>query len=106
MRYKELLNEMRKFNDKHGIERKVDTKKRDDGTIIQMIGAVVIKQGMFKRPCSVLERTYEFSNYNKALTSNDLGYSIFAHCSDGDVLRIEYLDDEHIEDAYVVKVNE
>ena len=107
MRYKELLNEMRKFNDKHGIERKVCVKYKEDGTIIKMVGMVVLSNNMLKREYTKEERIYKFDNYNKALTSNDLGYSIFAHCEyDGDVMRIENLSDDDIEFAEILEIVE
>lgn len=107
MTYKELLKEMRKFNDKHGIERKVCDRHKEDGTLIRMVGMVVLSNKNLKREFTKEERTYLFDNYNKALTSSDLGYSIFAHCEyDGDVMRIENLSNDDIEFAEIIEVVE
>lgn len=107
MKYRELLNEMRKFNDKHGIKRKVCDKYKEDGTLIKMVGMVVLSNNMLNREYTKEERTYTFNNYNKALTSSDLGYSIFAHCEyDGDMMRIENLHNDDIEFAEIIEVIE
>lgn len=107
MKYSELRSKMCDFNSRHGVERKVCEKFKEDGTKIEMIGKVVIKNSKLIREFPVEQRTYTFSNYNKALTSSDLGYSIFAMCAaDDDCMRIEYYNDEDIESAEIVSVVE
>ena len=107
MKYSELRKAMEDFNKKHGIERKVCTKYKEDGTLVEMTGRVVIKNSALVREFPVEQRTYEFSNYNKALTSGDIGYSIFADCiADNDCMRIENFTNDDIEFAEIVKVVE
>lgn len=109
MKYSQLKQAMREFNTKHGITRKVEEKKKDDGTLICMRGKVVIKSSVLRQDMTFTEaqRTYEFTNYNKALTSDDLGYSIFAHCKeDDDCMRIENYRDEDIESAEIIETVE
>lgn len=107
MTYYEVLEAMRSFNKKHDIKRKVDVKRNENGEVINMTGRVVLKDSFFSRKCSLDERTYVFNNYNKALTTGDLGYSIFASCPyDCDCLRIEYLNEEYVEKAEIISVVE
>ena len=107
MKYSELKKAMRDFNEKHGIERKVCDKHKEDGTLIQMTGKVVISNSVLREEYPIEERTYIFSNYNKALTSSDLGYSIFAYCdADNDMMRIENYCDKDIESAEIIEIVE
>lgn len=110
MKYSELKNEMREFNRKHGIERAAMLKQNADGKLIHMKGYVVIKEEALNSgilPYTKEERTYTFSNYNKALTSGDGGYSIFAHNdADGDNARIENLQDSAVEEAGIIETVE
>lgn len=104
MKFSELKRYMSEFNDNYNIKRKVDEKHNTNGDLIECVGEIVISNKVLKREYSILERTYSFNNYNKALTSDDLGYSIFAFCDyDNDVMRIENYDDDAIEDAYIIK---
>lgn len=107
MKYSELRKAMSNFNSKHGVERKVCTKYKEDGTLIHMTGRVVIKNEALIHEFPVEQRTYEFSNYEKALTGGDLGYSIFAHCiADDDCMRIENMSDADFESAEIVEIVE
>lgn len=107
MKFTELWKAMSDFNLKHKIERKVCTKTREDGKLIEMKGKVVIKNSALCREFPIEERTYIFNNYNKALTYNDLGYSIFAYCEkDNDCMRIERMTNDDIELAEIIEVVE
>lgn len=107
MKYSELKQAMEAFNAKHGINRKVDEKITADGKLVEMVGRVVFKNSSLSREFPVEQRTYEFSNYNKALTSGDIGYSIFADCkADNDCMRIEYCGNDDFESAEIVSVTE
>ena len=107
MKFSELRKAMSDFNLKHGVERKVCTKYKEDGALIRMTGRVVIKNSALIREFPIEKRTYEFSNYEKALTSGDLGYSIFAICKeDNDCLRIENMPDSDFESAEIVEIVE
>lgn len=107
MKFSELRKAMSDFNSKHGVERKVCTAYKEDGALIEMRGRVVFKNEALVHEFPVEERTYEFSNYNKALTSGDLGYSIFAYCSaDRSCMRIENMSDADFESAEIVSIVE
>lgn len=108
MKFNELKAAMSDFNAKHGIERKDCTKRREDGTLIHMTGRVVFKNSSLSREFPVEQRTYEFDNYNTALTSGDIGFStIFANCkADNDCMRIEYCGNDDFESAEIVEVIE
>lgn len=107
MLYSELVKVMRDFNTKHNIERKVCMKHRSDGELVQMVGRVVISNSVLNKEYPVEQRTYEFTNYNKALTPDDLGYSIFAYCkTDNDCMRIENYSDADVEYAELVSITE
>ena len=107
MKFSELRKAMSDFNLKHGVERKVCTKYKEDGTLIRMTGRGVIKNSALIREFPLENRTYEFSNYEKALTSGDLGYSIFAMCkADNDCIRIERMPDSDFESAEIVEIVE
>lgn len=107
MKFSELRKQMSDFNLKHGVERKVCDRHKEDGTLIEMTGKVVIKNSKLIHDFPIEQRTYIFNNYNKALTSDDLGYSIFAYCkADEDCMRIENYRDEDIEFAEIISVVE
>ena len=107
MKFSELRKIMSDFNSKHGVERKVCTKYKKDGALIRMTGRVVIKNSALIREFPIEQRTYEFSNYEKALTGGDLGYSIFAMCkADNDCMRIESMLDSDFESAEIVEIVE
>ena len=107
MKFSELKRAMSDFNTKHKIERKVCEKHKEDGTLIKMVGKVVISNSVLRQEYPIEQRTYTFSNYNKALTSSDLGYSIFAYCdADDDCMRIEDYTDNDIESAEIVEIIE
>lgn len=107
MKFSELKREMISFNKKHEITRKVCTKYKDDGTIILMRGKVVLSNKVLNREYPEDERTYVFTNYNKALTSSDIGYSIFGICEkDADFMRLEGYADCDVESAEIIEVVE
>jgi len=107
MKFSEVKAAMRQFNEKHGIERKVCDKHTPDGELIEMVAKVIIKNSKLVREFPVEQRTYTFNNYNKALTSSDLGYSIFAYCeADDDCMRIENYSDEDFEFAEIIKTED
>ena len=107
MKFSEVKKAMKEFNSKHGIERKVCTKHKEDGTLIEMKAYAILKQELFKTPRTDEERKFEFSNYNKALASGDLGFSIFAYCEKTKEFdRIENLSNDDIQDADIIYVVE
>ena len=107
MTFSEVKDKMREFNRKHDIERKVCVRTKKDGTFIEMTARVVLSNSCLNKEYSLEERTYEFTNYNKALTPNDIGYSIFAfNRYDDDCMRIENLTDNDIESAEIISVVE
>lgn len=107
MTYKEVLNAMREFNKKHNINRKVENRVNANGQQIKMVARVVMSQKLFKGPMPIEPRTYTFNNYNKALCSSDLGYSIFAYCEFDDTLsRIEYFTDDDFEECTIISMVE
>ncbi len=109
MKLSELKKEMSDFNDKHDIRRKVNIKYDDIGEPIKMVGKIVIAAKAWPdADYTEEERTYKFDNYNKALTSEDLGYSIFANnvYNEEDVIRIENLKDDLVDSAEIIEVVE
>lgn len=108
MTFSELKKVIRDFNDKHGIERKVDYKYNDKGELIRIVARVVIAKGVFYPQFDDIKyRTLTFNNYEKALTSNDLGYSIFAYCEyDKTSCRIEHYSDSKFENCEILEVIE
>ena len=71
----EIYRLMRMFNDEHGYTTK--------GTDEHITAVAVIKQSSFSKPYTETERSYKFTNDNKAFIAGQLGYSIFADCLDG-----------------------
>lgn len=107
MTFEQIKTQMRAFNSKHGITRKVDDTKNNKGELIEMVGIVVVSNKVLNREYPIEQRTYRFNNYNKALTPNDLGYSIFAICDfDGDVMRIEQFENDDFDSVEILKVVE
>jgi len=107
MTFKELFKTMCDFNKKHDIKRKVDIKYNDKGEKIEMIARVVFKNNVFPREYPIEQRTYTFSNYNKALCSDDMGYSIFAYCDvDGTGERVERCSNNEFEQCDILSINE
>lgn len=105
MTFSELCKEMRVFNAKHSIKKAVDTIKG-----VKMVGEVIFKDEALNpdyAPYSKALRTYIFNNYNKALTTDDLGYSLLAYCkADNDTMRIERYDNEDFESCRIISVEE
>lgn len=108
MLFSELKRVIRDFNEKHDIERKVDYKYNSNKELIRIVVKVVIAKGVFYPQYDDIKyRTLTFNNYEKALTSNDLGYSIFAHCDyDNTACRIEHYDDSKFESCEILEVIE
>lgn len=107
MLFSEVKRKMQDFNSKHNIERKVCHKYNDNGELIQMIAKVIVSNNYLKREYPIEQRTYTFNNYNKALTSSDLGYSIFAYCEyDEDIMRLELMTNDNFENCEIIEVIE
>ena len=107
MKFSELRKAMSDFNSKHGVERKVCVKHKEDGTLIRMTGRVVIKNSALIREFPIEQRTYEFSNYEKALTGGALGSSFFAvFKAADDCLRIGRMHDPDFGSAEIVEIVE
>lgn len=108
MKFSDVRKSMIEFNEKHNIERKVCSKYNASGELITMVARVVIAKHKFREEFQdEKNRTYEFDNYNKALTSGDLGYSIFAYNPfDDDSMRLESYNDTDIEKCEIIRVVE
>ena len=108
MKFSELCNMMREFNNKHNIRRDIDYKRRDDNQLIRMVAKVVItNKPSFIRKFTTEERTYTFNNYQKALCPDNLGYSIYAYCDyDEDIIRMERYPDCDVESVEIIEVVE
>ena len=103
MTWKEAKEYMRKFNRDNNYSR--DNRPERFVTIV-----AVMKNKGFKRTdltacgglsagCFFLERSYEFTNDNKAFLDGMLGYSIFADAIDGtdDCVRLDcYVEEDNI----------
>ena len=86
------------YNKKHG-----NTSKGCMDHICRMIA--VISEDSFKEPYTLEERSYEFTNDNKAFIDGMGGYSIFSNSLDGTDkgVRLEYyLEDEGNKDGWKV----
>ena len=105
MTFSELLKIMREFNNKHDI---THASSIIDG--VKMVAEVIFKDKALNpayAPYSKASRTYRFNNYNKALTTDDLGYSIFAYCkTDNDTMRIERYTNKDFESCRIISVEE
>lgn len=66
---------MRKFNKERGYSTK--------GNKEHLYMVAVIKEDSFNEPYSLTERSYAFSNDNKAFLPNQSSNSVFADCLDG-----------------------
>ena len=57
----------------------------DDGKNlnITMVATILFTEDSFVEPYTEMQRTYMFSNNNKAFKANMGGYSIFGRCADG-----------------------
>ena len=73
--WNEIEKAMWKFNEERGYTTK--------GTAEHLEAVVVFTKDSFTREFTETERSYQFSNDNKAFLPNQLGYSIFADCLDG-----------------------
>ena len=85
----ELCEAMRNFNEKHGYTAK--------GNKVQLEGVVVFTNESFNRMFTEKERSYLFTNDNKAFLPNQCSNSIFADCLDGKDLNVRldwYMYDE------------
>lgn len=78
--WSEVEKAMWKFNEEHGYTTK--------GTEKRLEAVVVFTEDSFSRPFTVEERSYRFSSDNKAFLPNQLGYSIFGDCLDGNDLGV------------------
>lgn len=104
MLFSELKEIMREFNKSLNIKHSCSYVNNDKGQNKTIIAEVVISNDLFNNELPREYRTYEFNNYNKALCSDDLGYSIFAYCkTDQDILRIERLADSQIEECRIIE---
>lgn len=72
--WNEAIELMRKFNEENGYTTK--------GNKEHMYMVVVITESSFDKPYTLTERSYVFSNDNKAFFPNMYGNSIFADCLD------------------------
>ena len=66
---------MRKYNDDHGYKTK--------GTKTHIYAVAVISQDSFKKQYSEQQRSYRFSNDNKAFLPEQISNSVFGDCLDG-----------------------
>ena len=71
----EMKDLMFKFNEEHNIHSKGSCNE-------YLVAVVVIDQKSFDKPYSVIERSYEFTNDNKAFIHGQSSNSIFADCLD------------------------
>ena len=74
MSWRELCNYMVAFNEKHGITCK--------GFGPKVTAVAVISADSFNKPYKEEERSYRFTNHNKAFIPSNLSRSIFADCLD------------------------
>lgn len=75
MTWPEAVKYLRDYNRKHNITSK------GDGPNCEMVA--VISEDSFNRSYTLEERSYVFSNHNKAFMPNMCDYSIFANSLDG-----------------------
>ena len=90
MTWREAVTYMREYNRKHGF--KCGNPPDKFVTIV-----AVMKPESFTKEYSLEERSYAFSNDNKAFLDGMGGYSIFSYCLDGidNGVRLEgYVDEE------------
>ena len=80
MTWNEISKAMWKFNEDHGYTTK--------GTKERLEAVVVFTKDSFSKDFTETERSYKFTSDNKAFLPNQLGYSIFADCLDGQDLGV------------------
>lgn len=99
MSWAEAVGFMRGFNTKHNI-----TTKGDPGAPHITIVAV-ISQDSFLEPYSEEQRSYAFTNHNKAFISGMLGNSIFAECLDkSEYIKLsDYVPGWEVERCYILE---
>lgn len=102
MSWRELCNYLVAFNEKHNITCK--------GFGPKVTAVVVITKGSFDRAYTEEERSYRFTNHNKAFIPSNISRSIFADCLDGKEVGIRidwYLGDSwEVEYAYIESEDE
>lgn len=74
MTWGEVCDAMWKFNEEHGYTAKGNKEK--------LRAVVVFTEDSFNKPFTEIERSYQFSNDNKAFLPNQNSNSIFADCLD------------------------
>ena len=77
MTWSEIRNHLTEFNKKNNI-----TKKEQNGKPICKAVAVITEDS-FSKKYNLAERSYKFTNYNKAFLPDMIGTSIFADSLDG-----------------------
>lgn len=90
---------MKKYNDKNNIKSKGTTNK-------YCVMVAVISEDSFEKEYTLEERSYRFTNDNKAFISGMGGYSIFADSLDGSDrgVRLEgYLEEEGNKNGWKVE---
>lgn len=102
MSWRELCNYLVAFNEKHNITCK--------GFGPKVTAVVVITEGSFDQAYTEEERSYRFTNHNKAFIPSNISRSIFADCLDGTDAGIRldwYLGDSwEVEYAYIESEDE
>lgn len=102
MSWRELCNYLVAFNEKHNITCK--------GFGPKVTAVVVITEGSFDRAYTEEERSYRFTNHNKAFIPSNISRSIFADCLDGKEVGVRidwYLGDSwEVEYAYIESEDE
>lgn len=102
MSWQELCNYLIAFNEKHNITCK--------GFGPKVTAVVVITEDSFDQPYTEEERSYRFTNHNKAFIPSNISRSIFADCLDYKDLGIRldwYLGDSwKVEYAYIESEDE
>lgn len=78
--WSEVEKAMWNFNEEHGYKTKGNEKRLE--------AVVVFTEDSFNRPYTERDRSYQFSSDNKAFLPNQLGYSIFGDCLDGNDLGV------------------
>lgn len=74
--WSQMRDRMWKFNEEHNITAKGS--KPDT-----LVAVVVLTEDSFNKPYTEVERSYRFSNHNKAFIADQISNSIFADCLDG-----------------------
>ena len=95
--WEEASEYLKNYNRKHGYKTK--------GTKTHCYMVAVITEDSFNKKYTLKERSYKFSNDNKAFIDGQLGYSIFSDSLDGidRNVRLEYyLEEEGNENGWKV----